>query len=251
MVQQSVFLFDPDNLRSLADDYRSRFAQASPFPHVVIDNFMPAWAAERVLEAFPGVDDPCWLDWTKRDIEHQPKKQGIGNAGRLRGVDPFIQSVLAAFNGHEFIRFLESLTGLKGLVPDPHFYGGGLHQILPGGHLDIHADFNLLAETKLYRRTNVILYLNENWRDDYRGSLELWRQGGERAEVEIAPVFNRLVAFQTDLKSLHGHPTPLACPEGMTRRSIAIYHYSVDPWPGQEQGEKVNWQTHGGRRDPA
>ena len=32
-----------------------------------------------------------------------------------------------------FVSFLEDLTGIPGLVPDPHFRGGGLHEIRQGG----------------------------------------------------------------------------------------------------------------------
>jgi hypothetical protein len=42
----------------------------------------------------------------------------------------------------------------------------------------------------------------------------------------IAPIFNRCVIFNTTSFAYHGHPEPLQCPEGMTRKSMALYYYS-------------------------
>ena len=58
--------------------------------------------------------------------------------------------------------FLERLTGIEGLIPDPYFVGGGLHQIESGGKLDIHVDFNRLEKTNLDRRLNLLIYLNKD-----------------------------------------------------------------------------------------
>jgi len=45
-------------------------------------------------------------------------------------------------------------------------------------------------------------------------------------QTSILPVFNRCVIFNTTDFSFHGHPNPLTCPPGWTRKSIAIYYYS-------------------------
>jgi hypothetical protein len=43
---------------------------------------------------------------------------------------------------------------------------------------------------------------------------------------KVAPAFNRCVIFSTTDFSYHGHPEPLACPVGVTRKSLALYYYS-------------------------
>jgi Rps23 Pro-64 3,4-dihydroxylase Tpa1-like proline 4-hydroxylase len=129
---------------------------------------------------------------------------------------------LNAFNSYPFINFLEELTGIPKLLPDPHFNGGGLHQILNGGKLAIHTDFNQLASLDLYRRLNVLLYLNENWKDEYNGNLELWDQTCSSCVKSVAPTFNKLVVFETNKRSFHGHPKPLNTPGSVTRKSIAL-----------------------------
>jgi hypothetical protein len=40
-------------------------------------------------------------------------------------------------------------------------------------------------------------------------------------------VINRAVVFNTDTTNYHGHPDPLNTPPDITRRSIALYYYTV------------------------
>jgi hypothetical protein len=135
--------------------------------------------------------------------------------------------LLNELNSAAFIDFLEELTGIRGLVPDPHLEGGGMHQIVRGGHLNVHVDFNRHPRTGLGRRLNALIYLNRDWKDEYGGALELWSTDGSRCERRIPPLFNRLVVFSTTESSYHGHPTPLSCPPEMTRKSLALYYYSL------------------------
>ena len=147
--------------------------------------------------------------------------------------------LLAQLNSATFIDFLECLTGIEGLVPDPHFVGGGLHQIERGGHLKVHADFNRHPRTQLERRLNVLIYLNRGWKDEYGGAFELWDADMTGCETKVMPYFNRCVVFSTTSTSFHGHPEPLTCPEDTTRKSMALYYYSADP-SAHERGEGHN-----------
>ncbi len=83
-------------------------------------------------------------------------------------------------NSAPVLQFLEALTGIEGLIPDPYFGGAGPHQILPGGFLKVHADFNWHPMLKLDRRLNLLVYLNRDWREEYGGHLELWDTKAER-----------------------------------------------------------------------
>ena len=146
-------------------------------------------------------------------------------------------------NSASFIQFLENLTGIDGIIPDPYYRGGGIHQIVKGGKLDVHIDFNRHQKLQLERRLNVLIYLNQNWEESYGGHFELWKghqnKNGqhilETCENRILPVFNRFVVFNTSEISYHGHPDTLTCPEGWTRKSLATYYYTVD----RPESEKV------------
>lgn len=132
--------------------------------------------------------------------------------------------------------FLERLTGISGLIPDPYFTGGGVHQIERGGHLGVHADFNVYERLRLDRRLNLLLYLNRDWQEEWGGHLELWNSGMTTCERRVLPIFNRCVIFSTTDSSYHGHPDPLRCPPHRTRRSLATYYYS-NGRPVEEQSD--------------
>jgi len=129
-------------------------------------------------------------------------------------------------NSMSFLEFLSAVTGIQNLIPDPGFEGGGLHQILPGGKLGVHADFNKHRSFGLDRRLNVLVYLNKDWREDYGGHLQLWDREMRACEAKVLPVFNRVMVFGTTDFTYHGHPDPLQCPNGMTRKSLALYYFT-------------------------
>jgi 2OG-Fe(II) oxygenase superfamily len=243
LVTDEIFVFKTAELLKLANQHSSTYALNSPYPHAVIDGFLPDVVAERLLTVFPKPNDPVWLDWRKRDTIHQPLKQGIGHAERLERAHPFLQNVILAFNSYPVIHFLEKLTGIERLIPDPHLNGGGLHQILPGGRLAIHADFNYLESLRLYRRVNLLLFLNKDWDEAYGAHLEMWDASMRQCVKRILPVFNRCVIFNTNRTSFHGHPQPLACPQNLTRKSLAFYYYTSDSAPDDSQVHPTLWQS--------
>ena len=147
-----------------------------------------------------------------------------------------IRYVLDQLNSATFINFLEELTGIKGLIADPHYVGGGMHQTVRGGSLGIHVDFNKHSLFNLYRRINVLLYLNKDWKEEWGGSLELWDHKVQKCYEKVLPVYNRLAIFTTSEGSQHGYPDPLTCPKEETRKSLAWYYYTVDK-PDNIDGE--------------
>lgn len=224
MTDDNWFFFEADEWLEKGQGHRSAYANAQPFPHILIDNFLPESTAERLMQSFP---PSSYGGYKQLDNEFQKNKQGRVQENYFRGIDHFARHMLNEFNGMVFLDFLERLTGIKGLISDPHFFGGAMHQILPGGKLDIHADFNYDARRNIDRRVNVLLYLNRPWEESWGGHLELWDKDMSTCHLRTPPVFNRCVIFNTNSSSFHGHPDPLTCPEGFTRKSIALYYYTV------------------------
>ena len=220
-------LFDNIQLESIAMKNRQNYQSATPFPHIVIDHFLPLKVAERILSEFPKIDAIPWNVKVGANFKKLTCNQ-------LVHLSPFLCEVLLEFNSPQFLSFLEQVTGIQQLVADPEFAGGGLHQITRGGFLKIHADFNVHPTLKLDRRINVLLYLNQDWHEEYGGHLELWDKKMSRCIQKIAPLFNRCVIFNTTDFSYHGHPEPLMCPPDQTRKSIALYYYTA----GRPEGEK-------------
>lgn len=197
------------------------YINAEPFPHIVIDQFLPDKLISKILENFPQkkvneevIFDGGYLGHHKRQI---PPAQCNG----------FNRELFAFFNSAATLKFLESISGIKGLLPDPYFNGGGYHEISRGGLLGIHADFRLNKQLNLHRRINLLIYLNEGWDEAWGGQLELWDKAMQHKVKGIFPLINRCVIFNTDADSYHGHPDPLNCPDHITRKSIALYYYTA------------------------
>lgn len=227
------FFFDPEELQEVGRQHREGFQGAKPFPHIVLDDLVPPDVLRRVVDEVPSPEE--WRrhpEWTNRNKSYTVKLA----VSKDSVLGPETRELLYQFNSSAFLDFLETLTGIEGLIADPHYFGGGVHQIEPGGFLKIHADYNIHPRLHLDRRLNALLYLNENWKDEWGGHIELWDESMSQAVQKIAPVFNRLVIFTTTDTSYHGHPEPLACPPGVQRRSLALYYYS-NGRPEEEQSE--------------
>jgi hypothetical protein len=212
-------LFTDERFQELAKHHGASYGSAEPFPHTVIDDFLPLDLANRLLEEFP---DPTRIDWKRQE---NPRSKKLSTEV-LDEVNSFTYQFLNHFNSPSTLRFLERLTGIKGLVPDPYFVGGGLHQIERDGYLKIHADFNMHPTLKLDRRINLLLYMNKDWKEEFGGHLELWDRTMSKCVKKVLPVFNRCVVFNTLDWAYHGHPEPLTCPPGWTRKSLALYYYT-------------------------
>lgn len=233
------FAFNAEKLIPLAKSLAAGYQNADPFPHVVIDDFLPQDVAESLLEYFPPADSQVFAN---RSMPVQPGKFGTVDGKRLNFAHPYMQHMLLNFNSYTILYFLKELTGIDHLISDPYFHGGGMHQIVNGGKLDVHADFNYQEDLQLYRRINILYYLNKNWQPHYGGQLELWRSDLSECVHRIEPVFNRCVIFNTTRHSLHGHPAALNVPQGVTRKSIALYYYSRDPSPDDTEMHKTLWK---------
>jgi hypothetical protein len=211
------------NLESQVEELRARFREATPFPHLVLDDFVdPAVAGNAVVE-FPAADAPEWLHYA----HYNERKLAVTARARI---PPTLGGIVDELNSSRFVGLLSRITGIPGLLPDPSLEGGGLHQIRRGGFLNIHADFTVHPHRPAWvRRLNLLLYLNREWRDSYGGQLEFWDRDVRTCMRRISPTFNRCVIFSTDPESFHGHPEPLTCPETMTRKSIALYYFVEEP----------------------
>ena len=218
-------VFDCERLLATAREMNPVFVNARPFPHIVLDHFMGTELLERALAEFPGPAQHTFYSYDN------PFEKKIAFDQILR-LPPALREILIEMNAPGFLRFLEELSGIQGLIPDPYYRGCGIHAVEQGGKLDIHLDFNKHKKLGLNRKLNVLLYLNPDWQEDFGGHLELWssqKAGGQwvlsRCEKKIAPLFNRLVVFAYTEQSFHGHPEPLRCPAGWSRKALMATYY--------------------------
>ena len=242
---QQLFFFEKDQPYEQARALSPQYNEARPFPHIVIDDFLSVDLIEHILASFPAKEDASVL----RTQPYAYLKRGYRPDDLAVNVS---RQHLYLFNTAPMLQWLEHLTGIRGLIPDPYFSGGGFHEIDRGGRLGVHTDFNLYSKLNLIRRINLLLYLNNDWRPEYGGNLELWNADVTACVKSIEPLFNRCVIFNTDKRSFHGHPDALACPDTRTRRSIAIYYYSAPVTTIASTGdvnEKTDYRARPGTSD--
>jgi 2-oxoglutarate-Fe(II)-dependent oxygenase superfamily protein len=218
-------LVDLDRLRSGVDVAAKEYAAAEPFPHIVIDDVLHPEAFAAAVADFPGIGDAFWKGYLHVNETKYCNVHPDTWADSLR-------EVAREFTSPEFVAYLEDLTGIPGLIPDWSMDGGGLHQTLRGGHLNIHADFTTHHVNETWaRRVNILLYLNEEWHDDWGGQLELWDKDMTECRDRVTPRGNRMLVFSTSFDSFHGHPDGLTCPPDQARRSMALYYFTQEQAP--------------------
>ena len=196
-----------------------------PFPHFVVDNFFHPDVAKKLENDFPEYDDSLWYTY--------------GNSIEVKKVcnnwNAFPKNTYLAFsllNSLNFVNYLQEklFSNLK-LYADPGLNGGGWHIHSNGGKLNTHLDYSIHPKLFLQRKININIYLNSNWKKNWGGGLGLWGNESKEApgplEKEIEPKFNRAVVFDTTCNSWHGLPTPLTCPKGESRKSLAVCYLSL------------------------
>jgi hypothetical protein len=220
-----------EDLRERLSVLKTEFATAHPYQHVVIDNFLPENVFQQAMANFDVVSKEQWTGYL-----HVNERKFANSNPATWG--PTLQQIARELNTPEFVSLLEELTGINNLLVDPTFEGGGLHQSLRGGFLNMHADFTVHPHQRQWkRRLNLLLYCNENWLPEYGGGLELWDATMSHAEKVVQPLGNRVLIFATDATSFHGHPDPLQCPDGVARRSMALYYFTYEDKPNVRSTE--------------
>ena len=201
----------------------------TPFPHFIWDNFMEDKIANKARDMFPAEDSEMWT-WKSND--ENSIKYMCQNIDKIKTL-PTLYEIIEYLNSENFCKMLSIIFGIPNLVSDMQVGGGGLHMIGNGGFLKIHSDFNVADTMPDYnRRLNLIYYLSDDWKDEYNGQLELWNTDLTKCQVKLSPIFNRMMCFVTqpegDTISWHGHPKPLEVPDGVYRKSIALYYYTKE-----------------------
>ncbi|RYZ67578.1 MAG: 2OG-Fe(II) oxygenase [Proteobacteria bacterium] len=212
-------VFDDARYARLAVEQAPRYQSAGPFPHIVLDDFLPVPLARSLAAAFP---DPRASRWVERNNVNNRRRYQHDETQLPR----LLRTMLRELNSRQFVLFLETLTGIPSLLPDPYFIGGGVHMSTTGDFLKIHADFNWHHKLQAWRRVNVLIYLPETWEPEWQGALEFWDRDMSGPVVSALPLFNRMVVFSTGEHSHHGQRLPNLCPPGLQRKVLNLYYYT-------------------------
>ncbi|TAM87393.1 2OG-Fe(II) oxygenase [bacterium] len=227
-METTLSAVDFERLEREREQIRAAFSAGDPIRHAVIEHLLHADAAQRAVDAFPSPEQMAIAFEGLAEVKNAEE--------RIERLDPVFQAIFADLRSPRFIRWLEAITGIPDLRADPELHGGGLHQGPDGSFLDIHADFNLHPRLGIYRRLNVLIYLNPEWHERWGGCLELWAQDMSQRRAFIVPILNRCVIMETHDRAYHGYKQ-LRLPAGVTRKSMASYYYSPQRSESQTEEE--------------
>jgi hypothetical protein len=223
-----AFRFSRSRLAELAKQYGDVFRNNSPFPHVVIPNFLPKQIADAIAAEFPGPDAIDWLLEGPGNVVHsKDKKIEKLSSSNEEFFPPLTRHVMHEFNSDTMLEFAAELTGYKSLLPDPSYGGCGLHSTGSGGRLMIHADASRHPNPDLHQILNMIFYVTPDWDSSWGGDLELWDAEKKACVKKVKPEFNSMLIFFTGSRCFHGHPHPMSSPPGIRRNSLAVYYYTT------------------------
>jgi len=215
-----VHLFNTEELKSQIRSGATGYLEADPFPHTVITDFLRPDQVCALAAEFP----PDVSSYERHALHSQSNKYAMRDWGAF---GPRTREFIAEMHSEPVLSVLSEMTGLHDLLPDPYFEGGGQHFSGPGGRLGVHADFNVHPRLAILRVINVLVYLNETWKEEWGGNLELWNEDMTELRKSVVPLGGTAVIFSCSETSFHGLPDPITCPEGTGRKSIALYYYQV------------------------
>eukprot|EP01138_Halocafeteria_seosinensis_P014774 gb/GECG01015082.1/.p1 GENE.gb/GECG01015082.1/~~gb/GECG01015082.1/.p1 ORF type:complete len:187 (+),score=12.13 gb/GECG01015082.1/:1-561(+) len=162
--------------RSELDRLRQQFADAVPFPHVVIDDFLHPSVAKDCARSFPEFlsvrrSEYGWMTY------YNPIEIKLANNQTETWGESLRDVFFSGLQSMKLVEILRYVTGIPELENDPHIHGGGLHCHPRGGKLDMHLDYSIHPITGMERRLNLIIFLAEDWDPSYGGDLQLWDEG--------------------------------------------------------------------------
>jgi hypothetical protein len=204
------------NLETNKEKFRLDYLLAKPFPHLIIDNFCDVQKIESLYSKIPELENKS------RDYMFANNKFEKSNYKELGPEFEELYNDLSSKQMNDFLSFIAN----EDVFVDPKNHGGGLHQGKKNSFLDMHLDFNYHPLHKgWYRNMNLLLYLNKDWKPEYKGQLKLVDlRTGEEKELEVP--FNRMIIQQTRAYTLHGYDMT-SFPDNKFRTSVATYAYTV------------------------
>lgn len=234
MIIQDIYDFFADlHLKYDPRDWRWDFRNGRPVPYLVLDNFLPDAIFNTAIQQVDSIPDHVWTSFTRngsfmKECKYFPKSD-------------VLTTLVHCFNSGRFLTWLEGITDIKKLIPDPHLIGAGLSRSGPGHSLKIHTDFNWNDELQLNRELSMILYLSDRWEPSWGGELEFWNFDRSQCMHKVAPLPNRLLLWGYDDRFAHGYPNPMSCPQEHPRTNLRLFYYSSNSTPINAPHRSLYW----------
>ena len=119
-----------------------------PFPHTVINNFLPLEIVKKAENEFIDFKKSAdSLNIANDGPKEFMKKKSLSDYSQMPSV---VKQIIDFLYSKDFLDFLERKFQLKNLEADWTLHGGGLHESLRGGFLKIHSDFVSRTTPKIH-----------------------------------------------------------------------------------------------------
>ena len=234
------------NVNSLNNSFVS-FKGATPFDHCVVDNFLEPNFASLVENEFINFDSDSWFTYS--NALEDKKTLNDWN------IFPYNNYLLFSYlTSEKFVTYLSKLYGKK-LYPDPGLHGGGWHIHDSSGNLNPHLDYSIHPKLKLQRVINLIIFISKELKPEHGGYLGLWSHDQCSNQpldliTEVEPRFNRAIFFDTTQNSWHGMSKKLLLPQGIYRKSLAVYYLCDTTDDTNKRGKALYAPRVDQRNDP-
>lgn len=225
-------VFDYKKFSEFVNVAVSEYAKQTPYPFMYFDELFDDKLIDKVNAEIDNAEFA--LDTREIDgVEVKTRSDFEDN----ESIPPSSKVIFDVLNGGKFLNLVTQLTGIKGLISDPYYDGGGINITQNNGTLAVHVDGTTQHRMNVSRRINAILFINEKWDIAWNGLHEQWEfLNKELSEFDesqewrcvrkIVPKKNRLMVFTTNDHSWHGHAGSLNAPKNVQRRSLITYYYT-------------------------
>ncbi|MEZ4915660.1 MAG: 2OG-Fe(II) oxygenase [Chitinophagales bacterium] len=204
---------NPENLKKLAE----QFQNAQPCKHIMLENFFEEEFANTIHDNFPAFES---LNVVRKSLNENKREDY-----HFERWHPAFAKLRDGMITDEVSKFMSTLTGIEGLFTNTDSLGQGVHQGGKGSFLDVHIDVNVNVGKGLWRRVNLLVYMNKGWQPEWKGDIEIWNKDMTEMAVKYPPTFNTAVIFLTDKNSPHGYEK-INFPDGEYRKSYYAYFFT-------------------------
>jgi hypothetical protein len=113
--------FFDGSMATVGAGLRALYQVAEPFPHIVIDNFLPESVLDRLLAEWPVQVAEVSYNRDQERLKSQYNPEEL--------TSPFARSLFYAFNSAPFLKFVEAVTGIPACCQTPNITAAAIMKL--------------------------------------------------------------------------------------------------------------------------